>query len=49
LEVYSNYKRSLEIGQRGQQVAINQFDYRNQSKVIIDFFRERINKKRGDA
>jgi glycosyltransferase involved in cell wall biosynthesis len=49
LEVYINYKRSLEIGQRGQQVAINQFDYRNQSKVIIDFFRERINKKRGDA
>jgi glycosyltransferase involved in cell wall biosynthesis len=49
LEVYSNYKRSLEIGQRGQQVAINQFDYRNQSKVIIDFFKERINKKRGDA
>lgn len=49
LEVYSNYKRSLEIGQRGQQVAINQFDYRSQSKVIIDFFRERINKKRGDA
>jgi glycosyltransferase involved in cell wall biosynthesis len=49
LEVYINYKRSLEIGQRGQQVAINQFDYRNQSKVIIDFFKERINKKRGDA
>jgi len=49
LEVYSDYKRSLEIGQRGQQVAINQFDYRSQSKVIIDFFTERINKKRGDA
>lgn len=49
MEVYSDYKRSLEIGQRGQQVAINQFDYRSQSKVIIDFFTERINKKRGDA
>ncbi len=49
LEVYSDYKRSLEIGQRGQQVAINQFDYRSQSKVITDFFTERINNKRGDA
>jgi len=49
LEVYSDYKRSLEIGSRGRQVAFNQFDYKNQTNVIIDFFRERINKKRGDA
>jgi glycosyltransferase involved in cell wall biosynthesis len=49
LEVYSDYKRSLEIGQRGQQVAFNQFDYRSQSKVLIDFFTERINNKIGDA
>jgi len=49
LEVFTDYKRAFEIGQRGQQVAKEEFDYRIQSKYIIDFFKERINNKRGDA
>jgi len=46
LEVYSNYKVSVEIGRKGQQVATDLFDYRNQSRFIIDFFRERISNKK---
>ncbi len=46
LEVYGDYKRSLEIGLKGRQVAVEQFDYRTQSQFIIDFFRERINNKK---
>jgi glycosyltransferase involved in cell wall biosynthesis len=48
-EVYSDYKRSIEIGRKGQQIAIRQFDYRVQSQFIISFFKERINYKKGNA
>ena len=49
MEVYGNYKRSLEIGRKGQQIAIKQFDYGIQSQFITDFFKERIDKKYTNA
>ncbi len=49
MEVYSDYKRSIEIGRKGQEIAMNQFDYKTQTQVIIGFFKERINYKKGNA
>lgn len=39
-EVFANYDQALQVGQRGREVAVQEFDYRSNCKRIVQFVRE---------
>ena len=39
-EVLANYDQALQVGQKGREVAIHEFDHRSNCKKIVEFVRE---------
>jgi len=40
LEVLDNYDKAIKVGQKGKELAVNNFNPEKQTKMIIDFVSE---------